>query len=250
MNNRKILLVFAILLLVISACGDKNDPPTVTTEQLQVTMQPTWGTSDLALDQVFTTSEGYRVQLTDLKCYFAALGSSTKSLTDAALYDFRETGKLVVKKNGKRADFTNLQAFLGVEEANNHADPTAFPNQHPLNISVANDMHLGWNPGYIFIKFEAKVDTINDGIDNFNHFVIFHIGKDNLLQTLSFPTVNWNATGTGIFTLPLKFDVATFLQNGQQTIDLKQEFTSHTAPGQEAISAKVIQNFKAAIQLY
>ena len=41
-----------------------------------------------------------------------------------------------------------------------------------------------------------------------------------------------------------------FLQNGGQTIDLETEYTSHTAPGQEVLSAKVIQNFKAAISEY
>jgi hypothetical protein len=115
---------------------------------------------------------------------------------------------------------------------------------------IANDMHWDWNPGYIFIKVEAKVDTLADGVDNFDHFVIFHIGTDPLIQTLNFTSVNWISNGNGLYTLPLKLDMQKFLQNGAQTIDLKTEHSSHTMAGQEVLSLKVIQNFKDAISLY
>ncbi len=108
-------------------------------------------------------------------------------------------------------------------------------------------MHWGWSSGYIFMKVEAKVDTIPNGIPLFDHSVVFHIGQDVNLQTLSFDGINWQATGTNAYRYPLKLDMAKFLQNGAQTIDLKTEHTSHTAPGQEVLSLKVIENFKAAI---
>ena len=99
-------------------------------------------------------------------------------------------------------------------------------------------------------KVEAKVDTIPDGIALFDHNVVFHIGKDVNVQLLSFSNINWQQTGDLNYHFPLKLDMQTFLQNGTQTIDLQTEYTSHTASGQEVISLKVIENFKAAISEY
>ena len=94
------------------------------------------------------------------------------------------------------------------------------------------------------------MDTIADAIENFDHFVIFHIGTDAFIQPISLPSITWTASGTGLYTLPLKLDMQKFLQNGLQTIDLKTEYSSHSSAGQESLSLKVIQNFKDAISFY
>jgi hypothetical protein len=97
---------------------------------------------------------------------------------------------------------------------------------------------------------EAKVDTLNDGIANFNHFVVFHIGGDNLIQPFSFTNINWISVAPDKHVFPLKLDMQKFLQNDGQTIDLKTEHISHSASGQETLSQKVIENFKSAISSY
>ena len=108
-------------------------------------------------------------------------------------------------------------------------------------------MHWDWNPGYIFLKVEAKVDTLSDGIDNFNHYVVFHVGGDNLLQTINLSGYNWSQVSNGLYQLPLKLDMQKFLQNGAQTIDVKTEHSSHSLAGEEALSLKVIQNLRDAL---
>lgn len=244
-------VLYCVLLVFVSSCKeDKVDVPVTLIDRLKITMQPTFGPNDLALDQTITTTEGYKVQFTDIKCYFSSVKNGTSELCQAALYDYRQTGNLVFDTPGKPNDYTSLNLFLGVDTALNHDDPSAFPNESPLNIAIANDMHWDWNPGYIFLKIEAKVDTLVDGFDNFNHFVVFHIGTDPMIQSLSFSSINWISIGSGLHVLPLKVDLEKFLQNGTQTIDLKTEFSSHSAAGQEALSLKVIQNFKDAISLY
>ena len=244
-------IFFVTLFIFITSCkDDKVFEPAPLINNLKVTMQPTFGANDLQLDQIVTTSEGYNVQFTDIKCYFTSVKNGANELCQAALYDFRQTGTFVFQKEGKPENFESFTSFLGVDPLYNHQDPSAFPNDNPLNISIANDMHWDWNPGYIFLKVEAKVDTLNDGIDNFNHFVIFHVGSDAIIQTLSFTSVNWISSGEGLFMLPLKLDLQKFLQNGAQVIDLKTEHSSHSAAGQEALSLKVIQNFKDAISIY
>lgn len=247
----RILAFFIASILIFSSCkNEKVQEPEPVVEYLKVTLQPTFGISDLQLDQTITTSEGYKVQFTDIKCYFTSVKNASKEVCKSALYDFRENGTIIFKKAGKPSEYSNLSSYLGVDVQYNHSDPSAFENEDPLNIMIANDMHWDWNPGYIFLKIEAKVDTLNDGFDNFNHFVIFHIGADSFIQSLPFTEINWVASEANTYTLPLKVDLQKFLQNGSQTIDLKTEYTSHSASGQEALSLKVIENFKDAISTY
>jgi hypothetical protein len=240
-----------ILALTLGSCKeDVVEEPTPVSDNLKITLQPVYGSNNLTLDDTISTVEGYKVQFTDLKCYFSDIKNGVNTLVQAGLFDFKENGTFLLQAEGKKADYSSLSAFLGVDPALNHNDPSAFPNSSPLNIAIANDMHWDWNPGYIYIKVEAKVDTIVDGVDNLNHFVIFHVGADALIQNMNFSSVNWQTVSEHLSVLPLKLDLAKFLQNGAQTIDLKTEYTSHTAAGQETLSLKVIQNFKDAISTY
>lgn len=243
---------FVVLLFVAYSCKDKNTTPNPIEDfdSLKVTMQPVFGSNELQLDHTYTTTEGYHVQFTDLKCYVTSIKNGSNTLCQAALFDFRSTGIQFFQKQGSPANFSSLSWYLGVDSAYNHCDPSAFANDNPLNISIANDMHWDWNPGYIFMKVEAKVDTLNDGTDNFNHFVVFHIGADAFIQSMTFSNLLWSKVADHVFQLPLKLDMQRFLQNGTQTIDLKTEHTSHSAAGEEGLSLKVIQNFKDAISLY
>ena len=247
MKNLKYFAFVLSCLLVFSAC--KDDEVVVCDDNssyLNITVQPVFDTENLYLDSVYTTAEGYDVKFTDIKFYMEDIKNGSLTLFDAALFDYRTRGPLLLNTEGVPDGFGSLDANLGVQSSVNHNDPSAFPNNSMLNIVNSNDMHWGWNPGYIFVKVEAKVDTIQNGIPLFDHNVVFHIGKDENLQLLSFSNLNWQATGLD-YTLPLKLDMALFLQNGTQTIDLKNEYSSHTAAGQEALSMKVITNFRDAI---
>jgi hypothetical protein len=129
----------------------------------------------------------------------------------------------------------------------NHLDPSAFPNESPLNISNAGPMHWGWSSGYIFMNLEGKVDTIPDGVVNTDLSFSFHIGTDPYLQYLQFNNVNWQDIGNNTKQFKLKLDLLAFLGSGTTAIHLNNEYLTHTAVGQEALTQKVITNFKNAI---
>ncbi len=249
---KKITFSILFLMLALASCKDKNkpDPEPDPVDQLKVLVVPTYGSADLALDHTYLTDEGYQVQFTDLKFYISDLKYASKTLALTGLFDFRERGTLLFQKVGKPADFPSITALLGVPDSRNHSDPTAYSSTDPLHISVANDMHWGWNPGYIFVKVEAKVDTIPDGIDLFDHNVVLHVGGDIYTRDLEFSNLNWLTGSNKIHTTKLKLDMRHFLNNGTTSIDLKTEHSSHTAPGQEVISAKVIDHFKEALGKY
>jgi hypothetical protein len=246
--------VFSIVLfsLALSSCKDKDKPDPVPepVDQLKVLVMPAYGAEDLMLDQSYITDEGYQIQFTDLKFYISDVQFGSKLLARTGLFDFRERGTLLFSTEGKPADFPSFSGLLGVPEIRNHADPVAYPSTDPLHIAVANDMHWGWNPGYIFVKVEAKVDTIPNGIDLFDHYVVLHVGGDIYTRNLEFLDLNWTTGSNKVHTTKLKLDMKHFLNTGTSAIDLKTEFTSHTAPGQEVLSTKVIEHFKQALGKY
>jgi hypothetical protein len=242
-------IFFSLLVLVFaSACGDDN--PEASKAQLQIDLQPVYGGQNFFMDSIYTTQEGYKVKFTELKCYFTLFGNGTNALHQAALLDYRETGSLLFKKEGDYAKFLNLNAILGVDSSLNHLDPSAFPNESPLNISNAGPMHWGWSTGYIFMNIEGKVDTIPDATLNTDLSFSFHIGTDSYLQNLQFNNINWTDIGNNTRQFKLKLDLLAFLGQGANSINLSSEYLTHTAAGQEALTQKVISNFKNAISPY
>lgn len=244
---RTIFLSLSILLFLAACDKDKPTPPKA---QIQVSLQPVFGALPFYMDSIYTTQEGYKIKFTELKCYFTLFGNGSNSLHQAALLDYRETGSLLFKKEGDYTKFPNLNAILGVDTSLNHLDPSAFPNDSPLNISNAGPMHWGWNPGYIFMNVEGKVDTIIDATTNTDLSFSFHIGTDPYLQNLQFNAINWTDIGNHTHQFKLKLDLLSFLGQGVNSINLSTENLTHTAAGQEVLTQKVINNFKNAISPY
>jgi hypothetical protein len=202
------------------------------------------------MDSIYTTAEGYKVKFTELNCYFSLLKNGSNNLIQAALFNFRENGSNLINQVGDHTKYSNLSGKIGVDSSLNHLDPSAFPNESPLNISNAGPMHWGWNPGYIFLNIEGKVDTIVDGVNNLDLSFSFHIGTDPYLQSIDFNNITWQDKGNHVWELPLKLDMAYFLANPISPINLKDEHLTHTGAGQESLTQKVIQNFKNALTVY
>lgn len=240
-------ITLLVLILMLSACKDeKIENSALNSNYIKLVVQPYFGNEILNLDATHTTQEGYDIQFTDIKFYFQDVRFNSEQLVGVSLFDYRLRGDLLIRVNGELADTTGtLTGNIGVEAGLNHLDPSGFPNESMLNIVNANDMHWDWNPGYIFVKIEAKVDTIPDGIALFNHNVIFHVGLDENVQSLSIPNLSASKVeNENVFSL--KLDMKAFLE-GPQLIDVKTESSSHSAAGQEALTLKVLQNFNAAI---
>jgi len=248
MKNFQFLVV--ILPFLWSCEPDDPKPVDPVAETVKVTINPTYGNQAFYMDSVYTTAEGYKVKFTELTCYFTLLKNGTNQLIEAALFNCRETGSLLTSRAGNHLNFSNLTGNIGVDSSLNHLDPSAFPNDSPLNISNAGQMHWGWNPGYIFLNVEGKVDTIIDATNNLDLSFSFHVGTDNYLQSFNFENVQWQDKGNKVWELPLKLDLAYFLTNQTSSINLKEEYLTHTGAGQETLTQKVIQNFKNALTLY
>lgn len=244
--NIKIYIIFIVAFL-FSCEKDKPFPTHSSQKYLSIFVDPVYGNEPFFLDSIYTTQEGFKVKFTDIKFYLSALRNGTDTLTKATLFDYSSTGSRLTRLVGDYKNFSSLKGNIGVIQSLNHLDPSAFPNDSPLNISNAGTMHWSWNTGYIFISIEGKTDTIPDGTLNLNHNFSFHVGTDNFLETISFSNVNWQTISDNEHQFKLKLNLLSFLQNSTQPIDLKNEFLTHSGSGQEALALKVAQNFKQAL---
>jgi hypothetical protein len=239
----KNIILFAFSLVLILVSCKKEEPKTEeNVNELEIKIQPYFGEQLLVLDSSYNTSENYKIQFTDIKFYITNIQNGSKVLSTLGFFDLANTGTNFIKVQGNATDFGNLTALLGVDSARNHADPSSFENSNPLNIMNAGEMHWGWNPGYIFMKIDAKLDTINDGISNFNHFISYHVGKDENIGNLNFSTISWKKISDYLHQATLKVDMNAFLTS-PQAINLQTETITHSASGQEALSTKAMQNF-------
>ncbi|MBM3185789.1 MAG: hypothetical protein FJZ67_05780 [Bacteroidetes bacterium] len=249
----KFFFYFLFLMIILISCKKKEPQPQTVDNYLNITVQPTYknnGAENALLDSIYTTPEGYKVKFTDVKFYVTKLKNGNSNLLESSFFDFRETGLLLARVKGDYSQFLSLQGYIGVDSVLNHSDPSAFPNDSPLNISNAGPMHWGWNPGYIFINLEGKVDTIPDGVNNLDHSFSFHIGTDAYRRNLNFSNVTWQTVSATEKVFPLKLDLWKFLHNPISPIDLKTQFLTHTASGQQALTLKVTSNFEQALTAY
>ena len=246
----KDLSILALLVFVtLFSCKKKKDdvPDTPAIQQSKLSLQPMFGSENITLDSVYTMSNGYKIQFVELKAYFTGIESGGSIMKDAALFNFSQTGTLVFQANQVVANPASIQFGIGVPSSVNHNDPSLFPNSNPLNIAIANDMHWDWNPGYIFFKVEAKVDTIVDGVTNCDHNLVYHVGTDTYYTSKIITNLNWSATSSAINQAWLKLDLKNFFENSGSAIDVKTEFSTHSMASQSALTEKTRQNFAASI---
>jgi hypothetical protein len=242
--------ILALLIpVVLFSCKKKKDDvvDTPVVQQSKLLLKPMFGNELLQLDSVYTMSNGYQIEFVELKAYFTDIQSSGSVMKDAALFNFRETGNLVFQANQVVSNPVSIQFGIGVPSSINHNDPSLFPSSNPLNIAIANDMHWDWNPGYIFFKIEAKVDTIVDGITNCDHNLVYHVGTDSYYSTKTIINLTWSAVSSSINQAWIKIDLKNFFENSGNAIDVKTEFTTHSMASQSVLTEKARVNFAASI---
>jgi hypothetical protein len=250
MKNYYFLFSLLLSAALVSCKKDKPTPIETPKSYVEITVQPTYNSSNLFLDSVYLTTEGYKIKFTDLKFFGTTLKNGQNSLAQVGFFDFALSGNYFLKVEQDVNLFSDLQFILGVDSLINHNDPSTFSNDSPLNISNAGTMHWGWNPGYIFISVEGKADTLQDGIENYNHNFSFHVGTDDYLQTKSFSAINWVKTASNTHTFALQLDLFDVICNGLDPIDLRTEFLAHSSSLQTALTLKFGKNFKSAITPY
>jgi hypothetical protein len=238
--------------LIISCKKDKVQTPTIAPEPietLEIRVQPYYNGAVMKLDSIYTDAAGYKFKWSDFLFYLTQLKNGSSTLANVALFDYRNTGTLALSVAGKSSDFTDLTFNIGVDSITNHGDPSTYDNASPLNIITSGQMFWGWNPGYIFINLEGKVDTLVDATNLYDLSMSYHIGNDVNRRIKTLTNINWQGTGM-TKTLYLKIDVNEIINGaGGTEITVNNEYFTHSAPSSSVLTNKFITNFLYAFKV-
>jgi hypothetical protein len=245
MHIRVVVIVGLLLVVGLFACkkDQTDETPVAEVPMLKLECRPFFGADTLLLDSVYTLNDGTEIKITDVKFYLSDLMCGTKLLKDYTLFDYRNDGFEVLKVPGNHSEYSSLNGIVGVPSSVNHNDPSAFSMGSDLNIANAGDMHWDWNPGYIFIKIEGKADTIQNGIANFDHLLVYHVGLDENASAIQFSTLNWIQSSNLLHVAKLKLDIKNIIDHPTQPINVRNEAFTHSGIQQAALTEKVRSNF-------
>lgn len=239
---KKILCFLPLITLLLIGCKKKEEEIKVDPQIQELSFTPYFGNEPIQNpNQIFEMDNGWRVKLNGLKFLFTEIKLGGTTFVDAAYYEFpNDYNNVFYRKEVASTMGAGLKLLLGVNESDNHADPSAFPVDSPLNILNASDMHWSWNPGYIFYKMDFIADTLNvPGEDNFNHIISYHIGLDNNLKTVDLSEAASFEVNAATRRLRMKVDFKAFLLHSNSIIDLSTEAISHSTGPQANIAVRV-----------
>jgi hypothetical protein len=243
-------IVFLLTLLTFFFTGCKPDEPDHEHEvknEVQLSLALNYNGQPFNLNTFHQTQEGYSIQFTKLNFILTQVKNGSNTLFDAAVYKFENNSSLIWKGEGDFTKFNMINGNLGVGSDENHLDPSALTLSNPLNIQSTGDMHWGWNPGYIYLMIEGKADTTAAQTGVYDMNFLYHVGMDPLLRTFSLSSLNWVIQNDHLHEATLALDMSKIFNGTNHTVDIKQERSSHTMPGQEALSTKIIENFVEAL---
>ncbi len=244
-------IFYATLIVAVFIVSCKKDEPDVICEPTAVTMElrltPTLNATNYQLSDVIESPQGYKYFYTDIKIVGTNVGNGTVHFGADYFYDFATKGNVLAVGPGNPTIFNNVSFNVGVPTELNHGDPALPASTSALNISNIGDMYWGWNPGYKFVTIEGKVDTIPDGIDNFNKSFFFHLGTDFLFRTKTLSDVTWNKESDTKYVAELKLHVKDIL-DGSNPTDLRVYAASHSSNNQMSYSLIIMDQFLEAIK--
>lgn len=181
--------------------------------QLSLSFNYKLGEADFGYGATALTWEGRKVQFTLAQFYVSKINMGQTSFPDRYLLVTLKDPVYAVGSI-EAGTFSTLSFNVGVDEEVNHLDPAIWPSVHALSSNQIDHAHWGWNPGYIFLKMEGRVDTTADMTGTANAAFSIHIGLDSLLTNVVLPDI-MNISGDTALTI--KMDWLRLLDN----IDLR-----------------------------
>ena len=150
-----------------------------------------------------THDGGQVIEIDDLYVLVSLLDSSEPSIIELGEFDIE--------------NLESVGFFFGVDDENNHGDPSLWAADHPL-APKSPSMHWGWNAGYRFIALEGKSGP------NVDQELQFHGIGDEFYQQLNFPVT---MSGNESFNVKLDAEYKNLLQD----IDISGGIILHGGTG-------------------
>ena len=185
---KRYVVFFTLALVLVSCQPDAKD------NTLSIKFNINAGTTPLAYNTDYSI-DTLTIQYTTVRFYISqpvfSSGADFISFNDA--YFLGDAGNsnntFVVGDLGKRT-IDGIAFGFGVDSSRNtqhgsKAQPAySYTLSNPL--SSANNMYWSWNPGYIWMKLEGRMDTNGDGdFDDANEIFSLHTGIDAAYRYIS-----------------------------------------------------------------
>jgi hypothetical protein len=254
MKIRLIALLF--LIVALSACHrtDNNDPveTVIPDGTVNVAFHSLYEGQDFAEGTVYLSSLGYRIRVDDFRNYFSMVQLHR---TDGALVDVKDfyladfyRADPTLTATAPPGTYDSLFFNIGIPAAyNTGVDPSIYPSVHPLSVVSAQDMFWGWNAGYIFFKFDGKLDSTGVDTAELLEPFAFHCGDDPLFTAVHIPLQNATVMSNGNKTIDVDIHVDRILKSDQDTIDLATDYITHTS-GNVELAQRIMRNYSRSFE--
>lgn len=193
-------------------------------------------------DITLVKEDGSEVVLSEIELFDVANGGETERRAGTA----HGTGAYKIFEGVEAGNYRGVKFGIGVPDRLN-TEPADYASDHPL--SVGNSMYWSWRTGYKFMAIEGKIDSsqANDGAVR-DHALIYHTGKDSVNSPNSiYRTVSYLESDHA-FTIEqgkelqfvIEMDINRMFYTASDTIDMVENNTSHSVPGEQFDLAKKI----------
>ncbi len=253
MKSLRHVLLVGLISIAFSSCKDdaEETPAIKAAPKANIVVTPVYGDQPFSIGTVYTTNQGYRLRVETMKTYISNIqlhnfNGDSVVFKDILVHDFNEP--LEISSEIAEGSYTKLKLSLGVPEAlNKDQDPSQYPNSHPLSVQGSSGMFWTWNTGYIFTKFDGRLDlTGQEGAQLIDPFA-FHTGDDLLFRTVELP-IDVVAEKDGNYIIRVKMDIKKFIDNENDQIDLSTDFLTHTV-GNMMLARRFAENFAQSFEV-
>ncbi|MCK9480759.1 MAG: hypothetical protein M0R38_03230 [Bacteroidia bacterium] len=197
MKKYKYVVILMLSLFMLFGCEKENKqtnetPKTEKKAALTLTFKPKFEGQDLVFNkmthiiQASDTLNFSRVQL--ILSNFELIkenGETVKLDTFAYLNLAEKRNEVKIDETMPEGTFKGIKFMIGLDSSINHGDPNRWSKNHPLN-PIVNNMHWGWQGGYIFWVCEGYY--MNNG--NSNQIFSFHMANLKYRKQITLETSN------------------------------------------------------------
>ena len=190
-------------------------------------------TTDFAFNEVVSNNLGQSFKVTRLQYYISGIsithsGGAIKTVPGHYVLANGSTPVVDALGTLNVSDVTAVSFYVGVDEANNHLDPSVRPVGHPLELQTPN-MHWGWASGYRFAAIEGKSGASVD-----QTFEVHSLGDQHYYKT-TVPVTGVTVDGKLIIALNADY------VNALKSIDISAGVVAH---GSGTVEGRMLRNFR------
>lgn len=240
--------VLVLTAFMFAGCDEEKETPVVQPATVSVKIRSFWGEGPFVLENIYMDNYGNRVRVDNFQSYFSMVklikdDGTEVLLKDFYLHDFTKTAEITGTVTP--GNYVGVKFGVGVPEAYNlNQDPAQYPNTHPLSVAGSQGMFWTWNSGYVFSKFEGKIDpTGTEGVTPTQSFSI-HSGDSPCYFEFVSTGHTYNFQTEQEYNVNINLQVDEILGSGAEGIDLDVE---SNASGASDIGLKFVGRYLTSL---